>query len=82
MMKRMDAPLAVPTIPECKFVYHVIHWKGHWVVRAVRYQSYKTRLAYYGDDGLYFASEVVANDVRAVKEKYEKDVAIHAPKGA
>lgn len=87
-MKRTDlAPKALPTIPECEFVYHVVRYVSKlgnvsWKVRRVRYLSYKNRLAYCGDDGRYFASEAVANDVRAVKEKYEKDVAIHVPKGA
>ena len=85
-MKRNDfQPVALPTIPETEFVYHVVRrvspmGKIQWLVRRVRYENYVLRLRHYGDDGMYFASEAVANDVKAVKEKYEKDVQIHVPK--
>lgn len=83
MRKSNFQPLALPRIPECKYVYHVVRRvspKGHiqWVVRRAMYQSYVLRLRHHGDDGMYFASESVANDVKAVKEKYEKDVMVHA----
>lgn len=83
-MKKNDfSPVALPTIPPCKYVYHVIrrvspHGAVQWVVRRALYSSYVLRLRHHGDDGMYFASESVANDVKAVKEKYEKDVMIHA----
>ena len=85
-MKKSDfQPVALPTIPPCEYVYHVVRstsklGKVIWKVRRVRYASYELRLAHHGDDGRYFASEAVANDVKAVKEKYEKDVQVHAPK--
>ena len=85
-MKKNDfQPVALPTIPETEFVYHVVRRvspmeKIQWLVRRVRYENYVLRLRHYGDDGMYFASETVANDVAAVKQKYEKDVLIHAPK--
>ena len=86
-MRRNDISKALPTIPDCEFVYHVVRrlsplGKPFWVVLKVRYTSYVLRLRHHGDDGMYFASESVADDVRAVKEKYEKDVAVHVPKGA
>ena len=79
MRKRNFQPKALPRIPETDFVYHVCHrvsplGKSVWTLRKVRYASYVLRLRYHGDDGLYFASEAVANDVRAVKEAYEKNV--------
>lgn len=83
-MKKNDfSPVALPTIPPCKYVYHVIrrvspHGAIKWVVRRAMYSSYVLRLRHHGDDGMYFASESVANDVKAVKERYEKDVMIHA----
>ena len=85
-MKKNDfQPVALPTIPETEFVYHVVRrvspmGKIQWLVRRVRYENYVLRLRHYGDDGRYFASEAVANDVKAVKEKYERDVQIHVPK--
>lgn len=83
-MKKNDfSPVALPTIPPCKYVYHVIRRVNpngavQWVVRRAMYSSYVLRLRHHGDDGMYFASESVANDVKAVKERYEKDVMIHA----
>ena len=79
MRKSNFQPKALPTIPVCKFVYHVCHrvspsGKSFWIVRKATYESYVLRLRHYGDDGLYFADEAVANDVRASKEKYEKNV--------
>ena len=85
-MKKSDfQPVALPTIPETDFVYHVVRrvsplGKVLWIVRRATYTSYVLRLRHHGDDGMYFASESVANDVAAVKQKYEKDVLIHAPK--
>lgn len=78
-------PKALPTIPQQQFVFHVVRQvsklgKVTWGVRRVRYASYVLRLRHHGDDGLYFASDVVARDVAEVKQKYEKDVQIHVPK--
>ena len=81
-MKKNDfEPKALPTIPECEYVYHVVrrvslHGNVQWVVRRAMYSSYVLRLRHHGDDGLYFASETVANDVRAVKEQYNKNVSL------
>ena len=85
MNVRKIEPVSLPTIPPCEYVYHVMRQttklgKICWKVRRVRYVSYELRLRHHGDDGLYFASEAVANDVKSVKEKYEKDVQVHAPK--
>ena len=85
MKKNNFQPVALPTIPETEFVYHVVRRvspmeKIQWLVRRVRYENYVLRLRHHGDDGMYFASETVANDVAAVKQKYEQDVLIHAPK--
>lgn len=86
-MKRNDfLPKALPTIPPCKYVYHVVRRvspKGRvqWVVRRAMYNSYVLRLRHHGDDGMYFASEAVANDVKLVKERYQRDVAPHASQG-
>ena len=87
MRKKNFQPMALPTIPACEYVYHVVRRVSplgnvFWIVLTVRYNSYELRLRYFGDDGLYFASSVVANDVKAVKQKYEKDVQLHAPQGA
>ena len=76
-------PIALPTIPPCKYVYHVIrrvspHGAVQWVVRRAMYSSYVLRLRHHGDDGMYFASELVAKDYAEIKQKYEKDVMIHA----
>ena len=85
MNVRKIESVALPTIPPCEFVFHVVRYtsklgKVGWKIRRVRYASYELRLAHHGDDGLYFASETVASDVKSVKEKYEKDVQVHAPK--
>ena len=85
MKTRKIEPLALPTIPPCEFVYHVMQYRTKlgkvcWKVRCVRYASYELRLRHHGDDGMYFASEAVANDVKSVKEKYDKDVQVHVPK--
>ena len=85
MKKTNFEPKALPTIPECEYVYHVIRrvslYGGvKWIVRRAKYSSYVLRLRHEGDDGMYFASETVANDMKAVKEKYEKNVAPHVPK--
>ena len=84
-MKKTIEPKALPTIPECEYVYHVIrrvspHGDVKWVVRRAMYSSYVLRLRHHGDDGMYFASERVAKDYAEIKQKYEKDVAPHAPK--
>ena len=84
MNVRKTEPKALPVIPPCEYVYHVVRYvtklgKGCWKVRTVRYASYELRLRHHGDDGMYFASETVANDVKNVKEKYEKDVQVHVP---
>lgn len=79
-MKRNEfSPKALPTIPECEYVYHVVRrvsleGKTKWIVRRARYSSYVLRLRHHGDDGMYFASEKVANDVRNVKELYQRNV--------
>lgn len=83
MRKSNFVPLALPTIPPCKYVYHVIRRVSpngavQWVVRRAMYQSYVLRLRHHGDDGMYFASEIVAKDYAEIKQKYEKDVLIHA----
>lgn len=86
-MKKNDfSPVALPTIPPCKYVYHVIrrvspHGAVQWVVRRAMYSSYVLRLRHHGDDGMYFASEIVAKDYAEIKQKYEMDVAPHAPQG-
>lgn len=86
-MKKNDfSPVALPTIPPCKYVYHVIrrvspHGAVKWVVRRAMYNSYVLRLRHHGDDGMYFASEIVAKDYAEIKQKYEMDVAPHAPQG-
>ena len=83
-MKRKNfEPLALPTIPVCDFVFHVVRRVSplgnvKWIVRRVRYESYVIRLRYHGDDGMYFASECVAQDTVTIKEKYEFDVLPHA----
>lgn len=87
MRKSNFEPLALPTIPPCKYVYHVIrrvspHGAVQWVVRRAMYSSYVLRLRYWGDDELWFASEIVASDTVTVKMKYQRDVEPHAPKGA
>ena len=86
MSRKKIEPKALPTIPPCKYVYHVVRRvspKGRvqWVVRRAMYNSYVLRLRYHGDDGMYFASEIVAKDYAEIKQKYEMDVAPHAPQG-
>ena len=86
MSRKKIEPKALPTIPPCKYVYHVVRRvspKGRvqWVVRRAMYNSYVLRLRHHGDDGMYFASEIVAKDYAEVKQKWERDVAPHAPQG-
>ena len=87
MRKSNFEPLALPRIPECKYVYHVVKThsksgKTRWIIRKALYSSYVLRLRYWGDDELWFASEIVASDTVTVKMKYQMDVEPHAPKGA
>ena len=87
MNVRKIEPLAPPKIPPCKYVYHVVKThsksgKTRWIIRKALYSSYVLRLRYWGDDGLWFASEIVASDTVTVKMKYQRDVEPHAPKGA
>ena len=82
-MKRSNfEPIARPTIPPCDVVYHAVRrvsplGKATWIVRRARYKNYVLRLRHHGDDGRYFASESVAKDYCAVKQKYERDVQPH-----
>ena len=83
MRKSNFLPLALPRIPYTGDpVYHAVRrvsplGKPFWVVLTVQYASYVLRLRHHGDDGRYFASEAVARDYCAVKQKYERDVQPH-----
>ena len=68
---------STPILPENEFVFHVIRFRSKygaikWIVKAVRWASYLSRMKHYGDDGLYFSTKEKAAQV--AEEMNEKGI--------